>query len=316
MSAPVPTLHSYAQYLASIRQAFGLPAVPQADDAAAAAGSPSERAFTGCAGAADPAPWQSRRYAVGQRFQHGPHLPEMLVLPAGAFCMGAHPLDPDAVSDERPRHAVRLHRPFAIGCTPVTFDQWDACLAAGGTRHRPPDASWGRGARPVIHVNWFDAEEYVAWLSRETGERYRLLTEAEWEYACWGGAPQHGRFPWGDDYGLRQLHQHAWSAGNSGYRSHPVAQKTANGFGLHDMLGNVWEWVADHYARHGGDRPDGAVAHRSASRSASCVIRGGSWLDAPEHIRPSARRSHQPMHRAYHLGLRVAMDLPPASGSA
>jgi len=234
----------------------------------------------------------------------------MVVLPAGSFEMGAHPADPDAQPVERPRRRITLPGPLAVSVTPITFDQWDACLTDDGTRHCPPDATWGRGKRPVVNVSWHDAEEYVGWLSRKTGERYRLLSEAEWEYACWAGAPQTDRYPWGADLGCRQLRHHAWHSGLADLRTHPVGLLHPNAWGLLDMLGNVGEWVADAYHRDLHVAPSDGTALQSIARGASRVFKGGSWLDSPRAVRPSARDHFNPDHRSYKVGFRVAMELP------
>lgn len=121
--------------------------------------------------------------------------PETLRVPPGEFVMGD--ASGDGLENERPAHRVRIEEPFSIGKYEVTFDEWDACVAAGGCTHTPDDANWGRGLRPVGNVNWSDAQEYVRWLSELTGARYRLPSEAEWEYAARAGTAT--RFPWGDD---------------------------------------------------------------------------------------------------------------------
>ena len=124
--------------------------------------------------------------------------PEMVVLPAGSFMMGSTAGEEGRVDDrEGPRREVTIARSFAVGKFEVTFAEWDACVAEGGCKHRPDDRGWGRGRQPVINVSWDDATtEYLPWLSRKTGKAYRLLTEAEWEYAARGKTST--RYWWGD----------------------------------------------------------------------------------------------------------------------
>jgi formylglycine-generating enzyme required for sulfatase activity len=131
--------------------------------------------------------------------------PEMIVLPAGKFMMGSPDEEKDRFGDEDPRHEVTIAAPFAVSKTEVTFPEWDACVAAGACARVSDSAGWGRDGRPVINVSWDDAKQYVAWLSRMTGKGYRLLTEAEWEYAARAGSA--ARFAFGDDEG--QLDRHA-----------------------------------------------------------------------------------------------------------
>src|SRR5262249_39487061 len=147
---------------------------------------------------------------------------------------------------------------------------WGACVDYGDCPS-VGDSSFGRGLRPVVNVTWDDAQLYVAWLSRMTGKTYRLLTEAEGEYAARAGATS--RFPFGDDEA--ELGKYAWYAPNSDARTHEVGQKLPNAFGLYDMLGNVWEWTADCYGPYSAEPTDGA-----AKTSGDCsrhVVRGGSW---------------------------------------
>ncbi len=315
VAAPAPVvLGSYAEYLDWLSGLFD--AVPAQDAAGSGTASPGGAAFATDTGggvhtqppSTAPGAAAKRVYALGERFASFAEAPAMVVLPPGAFEMGAHPADPDAQACERPRRHIALARPLAVSLTPVTFDQWDACLADDGTRYRPADATWGRGHRPVVNVSWHDAEEYVGWLSRKTGERYRLLSEAEWEYACWAGAPQTDRFPWGADLGFRQLRHHAWHHGVADLRTHPVGQLHANAWGLLDMLGNVGEWVADAYHHDLSVVPAEGAPYQSVSRGVSRVFKGGSWLDSPRAVRPSARDHFNPDHRSYKVGFRVAMQ--------
>ena len=112
----------------------------------------------------------------------------MVVVPAGEFMMGSPAGEEGRSDDEGPQRKVTIAKPFAVGKFEVTFAEWDACVAAGGCKHKPDDQGWGRGKRPVINVSWDDiTKEYLPWLSRKTGKTYRLLTEAEWEYAARAG---------------------------------------------------------------------------------------------------------------------------------
>jgi len=129
---------------------------------------------------------EERAVRPGDGFKECESCPEVVVVPAGSFTMGSPENESDRRTNEGPQHKVTIGRPFAVGKFAVRFDEWDACVAAGGC-YRPPDQGWGRGRRPVINVNWDDAKAFVAWLSRTTGKTYRLLSEAEREYAARAG---------------------------------------------------------------------------------------------------------------------------------
>ena len=167
----------------------------------------------------------------------------MVAVPAGRFTMGSTEFD-----NEKPSHKVTIGKPFAVSKFTVTFAEWDACVSAGGCKTKPDDEGWGRGRQPVIAVSWDDAtKEYLPWLSRKTGKTYRLLTEAEWEYAARAGTAT--KYSWGDDIGKGNANcngcgSHQWA----GQQTAPVGSFAANDFGLHDMHGNVWQWTQDCYA--------------------------------------------------------------------
>jgi len=185
-------------------------------------------------------------------FSDLPEGPEMVVIPAGRFLMGSPQEELHHWPDEAPQHEVTIGYSFAVGRFPVTFEEWDACVADGGCNgYRPDDKGWGRGNRPVINVSWDDAQAYVAWLGRKTGHAYRLLTEAEWEYAARAGTTT--PFSFGKTMTSAQAscnHDDECTEGSSTTitwqeGTTPVGRFPANAFGLHDMHGNVWEWVED-----------------------------------------------------------------------
>jgi formylglycine-generating enzyme required for sulfatase activity len=233
-----------------------------------------------------------------------PMCPEMVVVPAGEFRMGSSEGEAGRDGDEGPVRTVRIGAPFAVGKFEVTFAEWDACVAERGCTHKPGDQGWGRGRQPVINVSWDDARQYVAWLSGKTGKRYRLLTEAEWEYAARAGTQT--RYSFGDSE--RQLGEHAWFSGNSGSRAQAVGGKQANAWGLHDMHGNVWEWVEDCYT----DSYRGASTDGSANATGDCsrrVVRGGSWSNFPQLLRAAYRYGNPTVDRLYNIGFRLARSL-------
>jgi formylglycine-generating enzyme required for sulfatase activity len=232
--------------------------------------------------------------------------PEMIIVPAGEFIMGSPADEQGRYGDEGPPHQVTITRAFAVSKFSVTFADWDACVAIGGCSASANDASWGRGTRPVINVSWYDARAYVAWLSRMTGQPYRLLSEAEWEYAARAGTET--AYSFGDDAVM--LGQYAWYIANSDARTHPVGVKRPNAFGLYDMAGNVWEWVQDCYH---ADYP-GAPTDGSAWTGGDCnrrVARGGSWNDNPHYLRSASRRWLSTDTRFNQVGFRVGRTLTP-----
>jgi formylglycine-generating enzyme required for sulfatase activity len=228
-------------------------------------------------------------------FSDHPSAPEMILLPFGKFVMGSQK------GNESPQHTVQIPYALAVGKYPITFDQWDACVRDGGTRYKPNDEGWGRGNRPVINVSWDDIQPYLRWLRKVTGKTYRLLSEAEWEYAARVG--RRNAYSYGSSQ--NKLDRYAWFSENSGKNTHPVGEKLPNGFGLYDMHGNVWEWTEDCYNQN----YSGAPTDGSAWTTGDCsqrVLRGGSWLNFPEYL-SSAYRSKQPAsNRYFTYGFRVA----------
>jgi len=246
-----------------------------------------------------------------------PICPEMVVVPAGEFMMGSPESERGRRSNEGPQRKVTFKEPFAIGKFEVTFAQWDACAAEGGCKHQPGDESWGRGRRPVINVSWHHAVQFVAWLSRKTGHAYRLPTEAEWEYAARGvtkASEAHPPFSTGSTINYKQANYDAnfiYADGKMGiFRQKTVDVGTfpRNTFGLHDMHGNVWEWVQDCYK----DSYKGAPADGSAVTASDCtlrILRGGSWNYYPQLLRSAYRYATAPDIRLDMVGFRVARSL-------
>ena len=243
--------------------------------------------------------------------------PAMIALPGGAFRMGSRPDEPECGPDEGPRHMVHI-APFAIGKTAVTFAQYDAFCAATQRPKRPSDQGWGRRERPVIDVSWDDALAYAAWLSQETGESYRLPSEAEWEYAAragtktafWTGAcidTDRANYDGNQDY-------HGCGAKTGLYRKQtvPAGSLPANPWGLHEVHGNVREWVQDCYHdSYVGAPTDGSAWELGGSTAR--VARGGSWSCQPSRVRAACRLALQPGNRGGRLGFRLAKDLPASS---
>ena len=235
-------------------------------------------------------------------FQDCPDCPQMVALPPGAFRMGASWWDRQSQSDERPRVAVTVAQPVALGRTEVTFAQWEACRAAGGCARAPDDGGFGRDARPVIDVDWNDAQAYLAWLRARTGRPYRLPTEAEWEYACRAGTDT--AYPFGDAVGPALANYDRQAGG-----TRPVASYPPNPWGLHDMNGNVWEWVEDVWNDGHGGRPGDAAARGDGPDPQEHVIKGGSWDDRDRRVRCASRNGMGDTHRENEIGFRVALPL-------
>ena len=235
--------------------------------------------------------------------------PEMRVIPAGAFLMGSREQE-----SEGPLRSVRVSA-FALARTEVTFAQWDACVADGGCNgYRPDDAGWGRADRPVTHVSWNDAQAYVRWLSRATGKSYRLPSEAEWEYAARAGTTT--AFYTGDCIHTDQANYDGTSdyklcGARTGLKrtgTMPVGSFPANPFGLHDMAGNVWEWVEDcWHGNHAGAPSDSRP--RTLEKCAQRVLRGGAWYSKPVDVRAAMRGWEYAVFRLEGDGFRIARDL-------
>jgi formylglycine-generating enzyme required for sulfatase activity len=292
--------------------------------------------------------------APGSEFRDCDRCPLMMVIPSGTFVMGS-PHSESGYTDEKPQHEVTIAKNIAISKFEATFDQWDACSAAGRCAAADDDG-FGRADYPVINVSWTDAKAYVAWLSELTGVRYRLLSEAEFEYAAragtttrwfWGtaetssGSPDACLFANLHDEASKEVHpNYVWSHHkcNDGYAENaPTGKYKPNEFGLHDMTGNVREWVEDCYQMgYEGAPTDGSVRAHSPScekvfegmcmdkfdtaptdgsvqaHGEACekrVVRGAAWRDNGSMARSAFRFSEAEDFRNYQVGFRVARDL-------
>ena len=213
---------------------------------------------------------------------------EFVEVPAGEFVMGCGSDTSDCGDDERPAHTVELRNEFEIGKYEVTQAQWMAVMGSNPSYFHGP-------AHPVENVSWNSAREFVSRLNRKGGPYlYRLPTEAEWEYAARAGDSH--QFA-GD------LNESAWHWANAGNRTHQVGTKRPNAWGLHDMLGNVWEWCRDRYAADYYSRSP-VRDPRGPSRGDLRVMRGGSWYRYAWFLRYSARFRDWPEAAYRHVGLR------------
>ena len=234
--------------------------------------------------------------------------PEMVVVPAGEFMMGSPADEKDHYGNENPLHRVTIARPLAVSKFEVTFEQWDACVAVGTCAH-VPDSNMGRGTQPVLNVSWDNVQQYVVWLSTMTGRPYRLLSEAEWEYAARAGTTT--AFSWGDEIGKNNADCNGCGSEWDSRRTAPVGSFAPNQFGLYDMHGNVWEWVEDclHINYEGAPKDGSAwIAQGDCNHR---VVRGGSWAGYPVGLRSALRFWYSADDHGNDLGFRVARTLAP-----
>ena len=209
----------------------------------------------------------------------------------GSFLMGSEKGD----FDMKPVHRVTLTKPFCIGVYEVTQEEWGKVMSV--------NPSYVKGTKnPVERVNWGDAQEFARRLSRKEKARYRLPTEAEWEYACRAGTTT--EFYWGDDPDGDKIRDYAWYEGNSENTTRPVGQKKPNAWGLYDMSGSVWEWCQDWYGR-GYPEDKHAVDPKGPASGSDRVVRGGSWYAPPEVCRSARRAGCSPSYRRRFVGFRL-----------
>lgn len=283
----------------------------------------------------------------GDTFRDGPGLPELVVVPAGEYYMGSmagatafrarsHRLMNELISsinvlaaglgmdgldeeldeettdggndDDMWFHDVSIGYPLAVGVYTVTFDEWAACVSDGGCGgYRPNGEGWPTHRRPVINVSWADAQMYVEWLSSKTEERYRLLSESEWEYMARAGETDNfWPYWWGADIGRNRACCDGCGSRWDRRQTAPVGSFSANAFGLHDVHGNVQEWVEDCW------QLNEVTGDGSAWISPDCserVTRGGSWADAPDRLEFANRQHWAADARLNQIGFRVARTL-------
>ena len=244
-------------------------------------------------------------------FRECAECPEMVVVPAGSYRMGSLSHEEGRNDDEGSTHTVTIGVCFAVGRYEVTFAQWDACVSDGGCPQGgdiADDEEWGRDEYPVINVSWHDAQRYVQWLSGKTSEPYRLLSESEWEYAAYAGTET--AYSWGDRIGDGRANCDGCGSQWDDRQTAPVRSFAANAWGLHDMHGNVAEWVEDCW----NDSYAGSPRDGSAWRDGDCsrhVLRGGSWSSDLSLLRAAAREVSNV--RYDDVGFRVARTLTPSA---
>ena len=263
----------------------------------------------------------------GEEFRDCEECPEMVAVPAGKFIMGSpHGEEGRKAKRESPQHEVTISKQFAVGKYEVTLEEFGAFVTetkrdmGGGCRWRGSSPKWNNdvsyswrshlfaqtGRDPVVCVSWNDAKAYAEWLSRKTGKQYRLLSESEWEYAARAGT--RGPYHFGETISNEQANYGFTRRGTS-----PVGSFPPNGFGLHDVHGNVFEWVEDCMRRRNAGY-SGAPSDGSAWARENCqrrVTRGGSWYNGKTTLRSAYRWRWSARGRFVHIGFRVARGLIP-----
>ena len=239
--------------------------------------------------------------------------PEMVVIPAGRFRMGCVS-DQECSGYDLPVHEVTIPQAFAVSKYEVTFEDWDRCVTEGGCGgYRPDDQGWGRAIHPAIGVSWVDAQMYVRWLSGQANAEYRLLSEAEWEYVARAGSQT--AYSWGNHIGVDRANcGNLWeiidlgTCGDRWENLAPVGSFEPNAFGVHDMHGNVWEWVEDCVNQRYASAPTDGNAWQSGDCTLR-VLRGGSWFHSPRYLRSADRGWNTAGYRSSNIGFRVARTL-------
>jgi formylglycine-generating enzyme required for sulfatase activity len=274
-------------------------------DEEAAVGQPAAAAD---AGAVDPARQLQQRWAAQCKVaveETNAIGMKLVLIPPGEFQMGSPDTDAQADAEERPQHRVTLTKPYWLGQCPVTEFQYQKVMGINPSAFKDPTET-----APVDMVSWDDAQEFCKRLSALTqekaaGRKYRLPTEAEWEYACRAGTTT--RFCFGEAEDM--LHEHGWFDANSGKKKHPVAQKKPNAWGLYDMHGNVFEWCQDgHDDQFYANSP--AADPKGPTHALCRVVRGGSWSNSAHDCRSAYRLGSLPGLRDFIMGFRVVAVIP------
>ncbi|MDP3419751.1 MAG: SUMF1/EgtB/PvdO family nonheme iron enzyme [Thiobacillus sp.] len=249
------------------------------------------------------------------RLADGSAAPALVVIPAGSFEYGAAPQE-TAPAQDRPRRVALIERDFALGAYAVTTEEFECYARSTGWQPRV-ELAWLAGRMPAINVRQTDARDYCAWLSRETGRRYRLPTEQEWEYACRAGAAT--AYPQGDRISAVEARYNARQSYDAVRPKRPrllsrcfircgakaVGSLHPNRWGLYDMTGNVWEFTASPWTRDHASLPERPLPGRPQAG----VTKGGSWFDGPEDCRAAARRRRLENELDTNLGFRVLREL-------
>jgi len=224
---------------------------------------------------------------------------KMVLIPSGTFRMGAIQ-KPSRLERDRyvadiwlearyPVHSVDV-KSFYAGKHEVTFSEWDACVTMGGCKKKPNDEGWGRGSRPVMNVSWGDTQIFIKWLSKQTGKKYRLLSEAEWEYMA--RARTETRYPWGDNIGVNKANCDGCGTQWDDKKTAPVGSFSPNDFGIYDTIGNVAEFVEDCWHKNYKGAPTDGASWTSGGDCEMTVARGGGWHEISEALRTSSRLSY------------------------
>ena len=223
---------------------------------------------------------------------------QFVLIPAGEFEMGSPSKEKDRSDSESPTHKVTIQHSFYLGRSAVTQKQWEKIIENNPSHFKGEN-------RPVEMISWVEAQQYITKLNEKEGtDKYRLPSEAEWEYACRAGMQTKCFF--GDDES--KLNEYAWYAGNSGGKTHVIGQKKPSPWGLYDMYGNVWEWVQDEWHESYSVAPSDGSAWEDGS-SSNRVSRGCSWLCDPKFCRSAGRFKREPESCFANLGFRLLREL-------
>lgn len=239
-----------------------------------------------------------------REFQDCTVCPIMVSIPAGKLKMGSPVSEMGRNADESPQLDISIGYAFAAGKYEVTMKEYSAFVAATRAPAPAQPKFPTDPQHPVVNVSWNDAQAYVKWLSQTSGKHYRLLTEAEWEYAARAGSQS--AYPWGEGVGLANANCDGCGSVQGGKGTAPVGSFKPNAFGLYDMHGNVWEWVEDGYHESYQGTPTNGSAWKGGALH---VLRGGSWYDKPQDVRSAERLRYIPGFQTHFNGIRVARTL-------